>query len=567
MRLDVRLYRGWWDLVLQTDDLEILCHLRVREDSINSWLCGLIKSMDREPNIECLQRLSDVAEQLAVVNHDERTRQSFFRFLHAFYIFLGSEQSSRLSGRSQSRKVLKNILDDLFQVRAEREDGYVRYGIGGIFDLREAIPPDMLVTHIPVALWRKALHGHCDLTSLQIILGKFNELERSTLRIQDDFEGRSYLSFCQALVEVIEPDERFTSYTQTLLDVCESIASNRYGDVDDKRPYLERILNDENARIVRKRLDRIIDNVKAQCEQTGDASSGRLETLVGLMSDHYLRNYDLDQVVALWRKTGRVKLWMRTNDQKTGSDELLSFFMRLFDRPHYQLALISALFAILAGFAHINTHLYVWARPLFPLVPLIMSALVSLLTIAVIGGSFYLVLKRIYYLQLLLPRLWGAIIVGLVVLLMDDLPWRMGLHIHLPAWLALGSGAYFLSYAYIFLDVYRVIRLRPPVKGGSTVSHAAYVSGKIWAIGILEALLAVFFTTTLIFPTIGLQESSGLPTQDLIGGIACLKSLGDSCWIEFGFFPGLVLLWTGLTLFVGAFVQLLWQNRRITEAV
>jgi hypothetical protein len=285
------------------------------------------------------------------------------------------------------------------------------------------------------------------------------------------------------------------------------------------------------------------------------------------MSDHYLRNYDLDQVVALWRKTGRVKFWRQTREQKIGADELLSFFMRLFDRPHYLFVLIATLFAILAGLAHINTHPYTWTAPLFPLIPLILSTLIGVLVIAVIGGGFYLVLKRIYYLQLLLPRLWGAVIVGLVVLLMDDLPWRMGINIHLPAWLALGSAAYFLSYAYIFLDVYRVIRLRPPVKGGSTVSHAAYLSGKIWMIAVLEALLAVFFTTTLIFPTLGLQDPSGFPPQDLIGGIACLNSFGDFCWIEFGFLPGLVLLWTGLTLFVGAFVQLLWQNRRITESI
>src|SRR5690348_70910 len=38
-------------------------------------------------------------------------------------------------------------------------------------------------------------------------------------------------------------------------------------------------------------------------------------------------------------------------------------------------------------------------------------------------------------------------------------------------------------------------------------------------------------------------------------------------WLSFGVFPSLIILWTGISLFIGSFVQLLWQDRRITETI
>jgi hypothetical protein len=77
-------------------------------------------------------------------------------------------------------------------------------------------------------------------------------------------------------------------------------------------------------------------------------------------------------------------------------------------------------------------------------------------------------------------------------------------------------------------------------------------------IGLNEAIIAVFVASTLFYPALypHLPQGAGLVVNTNVGGSLSIT-----------YFPGLIALWSGLSLFVGAFVQLMWQEKRITAPV
>jgi hypothetical protein len=75
--------------------------------------------------------------------------------------------------------------------------------------------------------------------------------------------------------------------------------------------------------------------------------------------------------------------------------------------------------------------------------------------------------------------------------------------------------------------------------------------------GVLVSFLAALVVTSLLYPA-GKQPIS----HDLIRSLIL-----QSQWLSFASFPTLVLVWTGLALFISAFVQIIWQERHITSPV
>ncbi len=156
------------------------------------------------------------------------------------------------------------------------------------------------------------------------------------------------------------------------------------------------------------------------------------------------------------------------------------------------------------------------------------------------------------YVELLLPRLFGAIVVGLSVLLLQDTAWKIGLQLSWANWVLLCVIVYALSFLYIYIDIYKTVRLIPMAQ--SPVERTLYVSGQIFVISLIEAFLVTLISTTLCAHSV---LDGNLLSQ---GATVLLPGFG-----RLDVFPGLILLWTGLALFIGAFVQLIWQDRQITS--
>jgi len=164
--------------------------------------------------------------------------------------------------------------------------------------------------------------------------------------------------------------------------------------------------------------------------------------------------------------------------------------------------------------------------------------------------------KRWLYSELVLPRLLGAAIVGLLPLLLNDQSWSIGVLSSVFNWGLIALFTYIGSFIYIFIEVHNIKKF---IKGHSIV-QVLKESGRIFLIALTETLFIVTVASSLIFPAV-ISNIGGNITNYRFGIYASTPLL------SFGFFPSLIILWTGIALFIGSFVQLLWQDQRITASI
>ena len=87
------------------------------------------------------------------------------------------------------------------------------------------------------------------------------------------------------------------------------------------------------------------------------------------------------------------------------------------------------------------------------------------------------------------------------------------------------------------------------------------ISTKIYFIGLFEAFVSVLLISSLFF-SVALDPARILALS--ARGFCVVWHVGKA--LTLGLSPALVVLWTGLSMFIGAFAQLLWQERQITSA-
>jgi hypothetical protein len=165
--------------------------------------------------------------------------------------------------------------------------------------------------------------------------------------------------------------------------------------------------------------------------------------------------------------------------------------------------------------------------------------------------------KRWLYSQLLLPRLLGAAIVGLLPLLLNDQSWSIGVQSSMFNWGLLALFTYIGSFIYIFIEVHSIKKF---IKGHS-IAQALKETRRIFLIALSETLFMVTVASSIVFPAVISNIGSNTITNYKFGIYASTPLL------SVGFFPFLIILWTGFALFIGSFVQLIWQDQRITASI
>ena len=125
----------------------------------------------------------------------------------------------------------------------------------------------------------------------------------------------------------------------------------------------------------------------------------------------------------------------------------------------------------------------------------------------------------------------------------------MGINVPLFSLAAIGFLSVLGASGYLFFDV-QSMRFTTRNIDWNTALQAAR---KLFWIAVSQALVVAIVITTLLAPAMDLGEGRYVP-------------------IELGFlatriYPTLVLLWAVVALFVGTFVQMLWQGTRLTEPV
>jgi len=149
---------------------------------------------------------------------------------------------------------------------------------------------------------------------------------------------------------------------------------------------------------------------------------------------------------------------------------------------------------------------------------------------------------RLPYFQLFFPRIFGAIVVGFLPLVFDDRGWSIGSGSGWFAIALIGALSYLAWAVYLHVDANkRLTMLR------STEWHSVMrASRQIFWIGLIQSVTIAVVVSTLFSPAFVENEAGGIKLDCFIGTV--------------GIYPGLIFLWAGIALFVGAFAQLLWQT-------
>jgi hypothetical protein len=596
------------EILVRDDGYGVVCHLAAKEDSQKAWLGGLLSLMERPDTAEGCQRL--VTASKTVLNWKlDGDLSRFMRLAHALLAFLEERDESQvLTDKDEACRALHSFLEQHFVFRATYDDnGYV-YEIqahGKPLLPKKRYHMDLAIEGgipecIPRELWAQALQSMKEQNASQlrqaIVDHEFlyqaarrqtdpSEAEPQALAAAPDglFALRSFASFAKALVEFLEQSEDYADLRRRVLpDICSVIVMNEHESLDEQKRYLEHILlSPEQPSTQLQRLWDIVHDIAQDRLRGAALPQDRMSAIVGLISDHFLDRYDLDQAVAFWEKSAP-------------ADLLLTRIVGLYKHPRRPLAVGLAAFLVLAGLAWLNVSDYGQVQPwqsLMTCLALVILGTLYSVVVVIVGYLVYRITWKhdLYYTQLFLPRLLGAIIVGLSVILLQDIPWQIGAQKEPLNFALMCLIVYLLSFIFLYIVVYQAVKFLPaspdPVHlqpatlpsasrwpkrlaifrrnapsaatriYRSAAERAMAVSWRIYTLGVLESFLTVMITTTLIYPATELELQ-----RDLIGYVGF-----QSPWLSFSFFPALVFLWTGLALFVGAFVQLIWQERRITS--
>lgn len=295
-------------------------------------------------------------------------------------------------------------------------------------------------------------------------------------------------------------------------------------------------------------------------EAINDAARYVAETMASLMAEHYLRRYALDEAIQIWEKVQHLKRdgWLK------GMLVLYRF----------------------APAAWIVSLTWLFSACLLPPPWKTVSVLLGLaaLFVVILAGIFG-ILGRFWNergfsaLELFLPRLAGAVFVGLSILALENTVWQVSAQLPLLSWGFLSIAAFVGALAYIFLDVHKNTRLLPLSleaqkaisKGASVMKRSIQTSWRIFCIGAVEAL----GLTTVVASFLPLDQELMLATHSFwqwqgfsINIVEQLQGvvIDWSPYLHLTFLPKIILLWAGLALLLGAFAQLLWQDRQITAS-
>ncbi len=570
--------------VIIKDGAGIIFHLEElpsEQDTIAGWYIRFKYLRKAQPHE--LDDLLAAIPQLLDIQVDEDARPTYLYVLHALFWWTGEgepelqEQSSTddfLANLNSLHQQLKHALFN-FEVTTSRNSEY--YEVIFPYPGQEKLPvrtPRSGFDKAPVqtgqVVLNKALKS--DPEYIEYFITNYSHFQEYVVSA-DSTTFAVFTGLSKALVRLIKQENSsLGTYIPFVPDICTFIVKQEM-DSEEQKEYLEPILSGvETIEQKLERLNDIITDVKNEISvrrmphqvnigQVKEDGYRRLIHVISLISDHYLRLYDLDSSANFWRKA-------------KSRDPVLWFLLILHRRPYLYLLLQLALLSIPSIYAFQH---WVTTKPCplilgtpGPVIPkaclpahnlsspefIVMLALYAFLVIPLLFIFAQIIRRRWLYSQLLLPRLLGAAIVGLLPLWLNDQSWNIGIQSSLFNWILLALFTYIGSFFFVFIKVHNVKKF---IKGHS-LAQALKETGRIFLIALSETLFIVTVTSSLIFPAVILNIGGNITNYKF--GIYASTSL-----LSFGFFPSLIILWTGIALFVGSFVQLLWQDQRITESI
>jgi len=569
--------------IIIQDGADTISHLELpgEQDSIAGWYILFTYLRNAQP-----QELHDILgaiPQLLEIQVDEDAHPTYLNMLYALFKWAEREEQE-----SQERISTENDIPNLCSLHQQLQRALFNFEviISANNEYYVAVFPypgqEKLSVHIPSNRFDKA-----PVQTSQVMLKKAHERDPKYIEYfinyyahfqeyvirADPTTCNVFTGLSKALVKLIKQENaNLGIYISLVPDICTFIVKKE-PDNEEQKEYLEPILRSfETVEQKLERLGGIITDVKneislrwiphqANVRQFEEVGYTRLMHLISLISADYLKLYDLDSSAKFWRNA-------------KSKDPVLWFFLTLHRWPFLYLFFEIALLSLPTVYAYQN-----WLTgqhcPLLLGSPgqviqqacpsaldafspefIVMLIWYILLLVLLFSIIMQIIRKRWLYSQLLLPRLLGAAIVGLLPLLLNDQAWSIGIESSVFNWGLLALATYIGSFIYVFIEVHEIKKF---IKGHS-IAQVLKESGRIFLIALVETLFIVTVTSSLVFPAV--ISSIGGKITNYSFGIYASTSL-----LSFGFFPSLIILWTGIALFIGSFVQLIWQDQRITESI
>lgn len=556
------------EAILLSDAKDVIFHVRVPKDVVAAWVNGFLVMMETGDGARHCQRLVENASQIRWCKlHVQASQVTFWKVVFALQRFLERAESASLSGRQNALQALYRLLKEKFNFWAFYESKNQGYAYGVVLNGKEILnefrPLSLLTveearqSYIREEWWTSSIDKlyrrdadclgevliHYDLVCETVMQLAVTDVEAAS------FTLRSFASFSKALIAFIDQTGDLASFRQKIPDLCAFVVKNEYDSFEEQKYYLGRLLkSSETPDAKLRRLKSVVHDITDDFKKNPTANGSRLMKIVGPISEYYLSQYDLERAADFWNFVEK-------------KDWLLHLILCLYRWPWLFASVAILVIALLTGFykaiGHLSPQGILHNMISWSSTGLLGLAFTSVLaTLALILWQFLFTRRGWDYVDLFMPRLLGAVIVGLSLLLFEDITWKIGLQMDWPVLIVVCVAVYELSFIYIFIDVHKTLRILPllPEQNEKPLSRSIRTSFKVFLIGFSEAFLVVFFMSGLFCESVlsASQRSAGLMLQ-----------IGDLN--VFGFFPKLIVLWTGLTLFIGAFAQLIWQDRRITS--
>jgi|GEM_PF-1492830 len=568
------------------DGADTIFHLELTDEQNNIANWQTLFNYLRKTQPQELKDLLDAVPQLLEIEVDEDAHATYLNMLNALYMWAEKEKNE-----SQEKDSAENDIPNLYSLLQQLKHALFNFEviISANNEYYEAVFPHPGQEEFPVyipsnkfdkapvqtsqVMLKKAYER--DPKYIEYFINNYTHIQEYVMSA-DPTSFNVFIGLSKALVKLIKQENaNLGIYVSLVPDICTFIV-RKEPDNEEQKEYLELILRSfEPVQQKLERLNGIIADVKneisprwiphqANIRRFEEDGYSRLMHLISLISADYLRRYDLDSSAKFWHNA-------------KSKDPVLWCFLLLHRKPYLYLLLQLAL--LIPPSVYAFQH-WLTGQPC----PLILGS--SGPVIAKIcppalnspGAEFvikltwliwyvFLVLlllfiftqimrKRWLYSQLLLPRILGAAIVGLLPLLLNDQSWNIGVLSNVFNWGLLALLTYIFSFIYVFIEVHNIKKF---IKGHS-IAQVLKESGRIFLIALSETLFFVTITSSLIFPAV--ISNIGGEIINYKFGIYASISL-----ISFGFFPSLIILWTGIALFIGSFVQLIWQDQRITESI
>jgi hypothetical protein len=379
-----------------------------------------------------------------------------------------------------------------------------------------------------------------------------------------DAETRElFLHLSKALIVFIEKGSyEISLYASVIPEICAAIVKNET-DLEEQQLYLQKLLQSRKDEAQKKEsLQNILDTLRTHLDanpQVTDQQRGqRIVEIIRIISDHYLQFYDLETSAQFW-------------DQARNNNFIFKFFLHLHRHPFY--FVLSMVLMLTTLFVFALNH---WAMPtrwpsftslengsesgeLVQYIPVLLLGLFFISIFLLLGLIIFNILLRreqwLMYAQLPLPRIIGASIVGLFPLLLNDQSWFIGIQSSWMTYFFLLLFTYLLSFIYSVIEVSKTIKF---AKGRSR-GDALNMSWRLFWIATFETLIIITVTSAPVFSSVKTGLNGLTPNL-------CI-SINLQPMVTLDFFPLLIVLWSGVALFIGSFVQLLWQGERLTEGL